>query len=616
MALLARSEDDDDDDDEPEGFDLPPQVKADIMDALSKFADTSEPGMYMVVRGRSTNGTMPQNETNQLKNFVRSVVSKLGPPAQGQARGNRQNMRVVEFDYDDDDTDKEEAKPKKKKKEDSLSKVRTFDMRPKEVREYLDRYVVQQDEAKKVLSVAICDHYNVVRRCIEDPKERETEYSKPNILVLGPTGSGKTYVVRTLAKLLGVPFVKADATKFTEAGIVGEDAEDLVRQLVDQADGDTALAQYGIIYVDEVDKLCKGGGDLHGGISTSGLAPSQRGVQASFLKVMEDTEVSVQKMSGIPEIFLKQRGPSRISTKHILFIFSGAFTGLDEKLRREAEKKSIGFNAEDVADDTKGPPVSYLGKASSADFVQAGLEPEFIGRIPVRVAVQLLDTAALEQILRSSEGSVLRQYERDFKGYGIDVTIENSFLRAVAEAAAEEKTGARGLVTVLERTFREFKYHLPSTSITSFRCTARTVQDPQGTLQKLLKRPAEGDDKLRLEDLTKFKAHVQDIINDDNDGPTVTVDFDEDATDFLISESRKTDTSVRTLCAKYFDLFKNPTIEKNPLLQAMKRRGGLIVVPVELFLDREHLLQSWRPQGSRAVRIQSSATQAPPVDSR
>ena len=170
------------------------------------------------------------------------------------------------------------------------------------MREHLDRYVVRQADAKKVLSVAVCDHYNVVRRCLADEKEKKAEYSKPNILLLGPSGSGKTYIMRTLARLLGVPFVRADATKFTETGIVGEDAEDLVRQLVEQADGDVELAQYGIIYVDEVDKLCRG---EQGPTSGSQGVPGNRGVQNTFLKVMEETEISIQKQSGmIPQIFL------------------------------------------------------------------------------------------------------------------------------------------------------------------------------------------------------------------------------------------------------------------------------------------------------------------------
>lgn len=296
-------------------------------------------------RGRRSNETTRSIAPNKRKAHLKE---------DGQVSDNeRPHGRPVQFDYIEEEVEEEELEGWQHES-DALARISKFDWRPREVCEYLDRYVVRQDEAKKVLSVAICDHYNVVRRCLADDREREAEYSKPNILLLGASGSGKTYVVRKLAKLLGVPFIKSDATKFTEAGIVGDDAEDLVRQLVDQANGDIRLAQYGIIYVDEVDKLChsEASSSINGAAVAGATSASSRGVQSTFLKIMEDTDVLLNKMwaTGIPEITLggmlassSSREPSRVSTKFILFIFSGAFTALDAKLRRDREQRSIGF---------------------------------------------------------------------------------------------------------------------------------------------------------------------------------------------------------------------------------------------------------------------------------
>lgn len=499
---------------------------------------------------------------------------------------------------------------------DALARISKFDWRPREVCEYLDQYVVRQDEAKKVLSVAICDHYNVVRRCLADDREREAEYSKPNILLLGASGSGKTYVVRTLAKLLGVPFIKADATKFTEAGIVGEDAEDLVRQLVDQADGDVRLAQYGIIYVDEVDKLCRSEASpsISGAAVAGSTSASSRGVQSTFLKVMEDTDVVLNKMwaTGIPEITLgsvlassSSRAPTRVSTKYILFIFSGAFTGLDTKLRMDREQRSLGFIEQPKArttspgvsgdEDASAYPKSYLSQATTADFVSVGLEPEFIGRIPVRVAVDPLDASALEQILRDSEGSALRQYKRDFGGYGIDLAVTDEFCRAVAEKAAAENTGARGLVTVLERTFRDFKYRLPCSGIDRLVCDAHTVAHPQAQLEELLTCNVDKQDAVRREDATRFENHLCDIFGL-NHG---RLKFDESALEWLIHRSRGADVSLRTLCQNQFGLFPGATDNGMCLkaLEAFIRRSQTkdlpTLIPVDFFTQRSLVLRAW-----------------------
>ena len=568
----AESDDGDDTDDGDEsviGLDsLPEELQSQIVEAIARSRlDTG------------AKGVVSTNDDGETISFMFGNEDEAG----------------LEKDEDDDESpfvvlgERKKKKKKKKKQEDlkkseALERIARFDLRPREVREHLDRYVVRQADAKKVLSVAICDHYNVVRRCLGDENERKAEYSKPNILLLGPSGSGKTYIMRTLAKLLGVPFVRADATKFTETGIVGEDAEDLVRQLVEQADGDVELAQYGIIYIDEVDKLCRGEqGSASGG---SQGVPGNRGVQSTFLKVMEETEISLQKSQGmIPQIFLggEPSQPQRISTKHVLFIFSGAFTGLDERLKQKCVPKNMGFLGEETEAAESDIPVSYLKQATSADFVDAGLETEFIGRIPVRVAVDPLGTRDLELVLLQSEGSVLRQYECDFEGYGVALTVGREAVSKIAEQAAAEKTGARGLVTVLERTFREFKYELPCAGVSALHCDAATVEDPGATLARLLEGVNGARESVRRADAARVEAEffAQHALN---------VTLAPSLTEFLLAEARAhPERSVRGLCA--------PLLDESGLAAALrtieKRTGTLPELPLELLLDREATVTRW-----------------------
>lgn len=265
--------------------------------------------------------------------------------------------------------------------EEVLKRIREFSMKPREIRDYLNRYVVKQDEAKKVLSVAICDHYNHVRCCLENPDVKELEYGKQNILILGPTGVGKTYLMRTIAKLIGVPFVKADATKFSETGYVGADVEDLVRDLVKTANGNVDVAQYGIVYIDEIDKIA-GRGDF-GGKDVSG-----RGVQINLLKLMEESNVNVvgpQDMMGQMQMAMSARGgkkPKRtINTRHILFIVSGAFDKLGESIAKRMNRGTIGF-ASDSDFDKNADNSDYLKFAETSDFIKYGFEAEFIGQTP------------------------------------------------------------------------------------------------------------------------------------------------------------------------------------------------------------------------------------------
>ena len=455
--------------------------------------------------------------------------------------------------------DKEPEKPKggdKKEKEpepakdDPLDSIRSFDRKPKEVRDYLDRFVIKQEQAKRVLSVAVCDHYNHVRRCIGDSRAQSAEYLKPNVLLLGPTGVGKTYLMRNVAKLIGVPFVKADATKFSETGYVGNDVDDLVRDLVKQADGNVELAQYGIIYVDEIDKIAaessRGGRDVSG-----------RGVQINLLKLMEETEVNLQSsqdMMGQMKAFMDMQrggkpGKATISTKNILFIVSGAFDQLAESVRKRLDLTRIGFGSSGEQEMDSGG-INFLNKAETQDFIKYGFEPEFIGRLPVRVACDELTKEDLAEILLSSEGSALDQYRKDFDGYNIKFDIGNPAVKEVAKLAATEKTGARGLVTVLERIFRDFKFELPSTSIRKFSVDADTVSRPQDALKELI---ADNLDLLDENLLSDVDRYVDSFKREHG----LELRFNKAAKVAVVKEASEQNRSVLALCEKKFKDFEH-----------------------------------------------------------
>lgn len=431
----------------------------------------------------------------------------------------------------------------------ALNRIRNFSMKPREIRDYLNRFVIKQDEAKKVLAVSICDHYNHIRRCLQNPDLADSEYGKQNILILGPTGVGKTYLMRTIAKLIGVPFVKADATKFSETGYVGADVEDLVRDLVKSANGNVDLAQYGIIYIDEIDKIA--GRSEAGGKDVSG-----RGVQINLLKLMEESNVNVvsqQDMMGQMQMAMNARRGKKqkrtISTRHILFIVSGAFDKLGEDIARRMNKNTIGFSPS-IREIEDSDPSDFLKFAETSDFIKYGFEAEFIGRLPVRVACESLKADDLANILVSSEGSILKQYSEDFKGYGIEFKITPEAISAIAELAYREKTGARGLMTVLERTLRDFKFELPSSGIKSFEADTNTVANPLESLKKLLLENADLAHGAMLSDLDRFLKNFESKTG-------YELVFDDSAKSQLIAEAVERDKSIDAVCTDIFKDFEH-----------------------------------------------------------
>jgi len=421
-----------------------------------------------------------------------------------------------------------------------------FEYRPRDVKAHLDRFVIKQEEAKKVLSVALCDHYHHVQQALQG--RGSATYAKQNVLLLGPTGVGKTYLIRSIAELIGVPFVKADATKFSETGYVGGDVEDLVRDLLRRANNDVVRAQYGIIYIDEIDKIA-------GSSSNSGRDVSGRGVQTNLLKLMEETEVparapndiagQIQAMMEMSQRGGKQ-GPATINTRHILFVVSGAFDGMEDIVRRRLRESAIGFSPRR---DSVPADERIIEQATTRDFIDYGFEPEFIGRLPVRVWCHPLAVDDLYEILKSSEGSIVRQYENSFAAYNIDAVFQDDGLRRIAELATDEKTGARGLMTVCERAFRELKFELPSTPVRQFTVNRELVDDPKAALQRLVAEQAKEEQGVLVELVTEFANRFEEQHG-------LKLSFTPDAVQWLVAESNRSSRSIRDLCAVRFKDFQ------------------------------------------------------------
>ncbi len=362
----------------------------------------------------------------------------------------------------------------------------SFGLKPEELVAYLDQYIIRQDSAKAILSTKICTHFNRIKRLQKSPDSFNDLVGsiKNNVLMIGPTGVGKTYMIKLIAKKIGVPFVKGDATKFSETGYVGGDVEDLVRDLVREADEDIEHAQYGIIYIDEIDKIASSRNLI-------GADVSRTGVQRALLKPMEETEVDLKvphdPISMLQEVeqFRKtgKREKNVVNTKNILFIMSGAFNDIAEIIQKRVASQGIGFGAPLLKSEER---TDWLKQIKSEDLIKFGFESEFVGRLPVRAVFEHLDQDDLYQILKNPNNPIILGKKLDFAAYGIDAKFEDEALQSLAEKAAQENTGARGLVSAVENALLLYEKRLPSTDLKQFPITDRLIASPHEMLADMV----------------------------------------------------------------------------------------------------------------------------------
>jgi len=448
---------------------------------------------------------------------------------------------------------------KENKVKKNKSKI-NFTLLPEELEKYLKGYVIKQSRAIEVLATKICTHFHRVKL---NHSKTPVGIVKNNILMAGPTGVGKTYIIKLIADKIGVPFVKSDATKFSETGYVGRDVEDMVRELVTESDGDIGLAEFGIIYIDEIDKIASKGGGY-------GLDVSREGVQRNLLKLMEESEVELKAPHDIASqmeaaMQFQKVGKvdrKKINTKNILFIVSGAFNGMDEIIKKRMNLQAIGFGSKDSKANL--PTDNILSKLKSEDLMNYGLESEFVGRLPIRVVLKELKSEDLFNIINNPNCPIILGKKLDFKSYGIDIKFEEEALAIFAERAYQEKTGARGLISVIEEVLIRFEKKLPSLGINKLVVTDKTVNEPEESLNHIIKQPKtyykeiEGEYKALISvEKNDLKNEIADITSKYSEEVDKSFSLSKLGENFIVDSSYTSEDSVERLCQKIIN-FRKP----------------------------------------------------------
>lgn len=400
-----------------------------------------------------------------------------------------------------------------------------FSLKPKEIKAQLDKCVIKQEEAKKYLANAAFYHYKHVEKVLTGAEGGES-YQKNNIIMVGSTGVGKTLLLKQLARILGVPFVKGDATKFSKTGYVGQDVENLVRELVREAEGNVRLAECGMVFIDEIDKIAADKGIIGRDISGTG-------VQTELLKLLEDTDVDMASnadpfsMMEAMASFQKEGKRKAINTRNILFIVGGAFPGLEEIIKKRMLRQRIGFKG-DLAERKDR---DYLRYVRTEDFVEFGMLEEFVGRLPVRVTLEELYAEDFFKILKYSESSILKQHIADFATIGVNLRFTDDAVMEIAEKAMEEHTGARGLMTVCERLLADFKYEFPGKVEGELLIDREVVNDPKRALEMtMIRKPME-------KFVEQFKGATQ-----------IELSFDDSAVEYVRAQVREKGTDPVRFC--------------------------------------------------------------------
>jgi ATP-dependent Clp protease ATP-binding subunit ClpX len=461
------------------------------------------------------------------------------------------------------------------KSEEKKRATPNFEMLPEELEAYLDSFVIKQTKAKAVLATKVCTHFNRVKYLKKHAGRKKSAgvgMIKNNVLMIGPTGVGKTYIVKLIAQKLGVPFVKGDATKFSETGYVGGDVEDLVRDLVYEAGDDISLAENGIIYIDEIDKIASTRNFI-------GHDVSRTGVQRALLKPMEETEVdlkvphdAVSQIQAIEHFRRTGKKEKRVvNTKNILFIMSGAFGELGNIIKKRLQKQGIGFEADVRSTEI---PWEILKEVSAQDLVEFGFESEFVGRLPVIVVFDELTKEDLVEILNNPNNPILLSKKQDFRAYGIDIRFEDEGLEKIAEIASQEKTGARGLVSAIEKVLIPFEKHLPSTSIKKLLVTPEVVDNPEAELAALKNEhysDPEWQARFERSDQAEFQKVKAFVVKKAKDYNRLSgVDVNETRSEIIAQMYMKTHTDINTAFEDFVAMHKQIKMEEASLANELE----------------------------------------------